>query len=211
MDAPWKRARFILALAALALGAVPAASAAQAAPAVDCDSFADGQQEVPIVMVTSPAPGTVLPAGPLTIQGAALDCHADSGIGISRVSVFLGKRDAGGLHLGDAVLREPSPIQVLPADQYAKVGWTLAVPAPANVGQLNELYVYARSDVNNAEAVVAVPISGAIETTPTPVPTAVPVPTPAPAMDNTPADPPQLAPETDEAPPIDETAAGEET
>jgi hypothetical protein len=187
MHALFERTCFALAVTASGLASVLATlSAYTAQPAgqaasnvsVDRDRFADGQHEVPIVVVTKPTPGTTLPAGPMIIQGAALDCHADSGTGISRVSVFLGRRDGGGLHLGDAVLQGPNPIQVLPADQYAMVGWTLDASAPLKAGQVNELYVYAFSEVTNVETVVAVPVmgsggTGAIGTIP-PTPTAEP-------------------------------------
>jgi hypothetical protein len=215
MLALFKRVSYALTLAALGLGGVPATlgvHAAQqvAAPvSVDCDSFADGQHEVPIVVVTKPSPGTTVPAGALTIQGAALDCHADVGTGINRVAVYLGRRETGGVHLGDAALRGPSPIQVLPADQYASVGWSLNASAPLKPGQVNELYVYARSELTNAESVVAVPIMGggpAAEAAaapsspaPPPVPTASPAHGPAemPA-NNIPTDLPQLPPQPDQ-------------
>jgi hypothetical protein len=185
----FKRAGFVLGLGLGIWPATPGAQAAQAtgqvaAPvSVDCDRFEDGQHEVPIVIVTKPGPGTTLPAGALTVQGAALDCHADVGTGINRVSVFLGRRDAGGLHLGDAVLHGPTPITVLPADQYASAGWNLNATAPLKAGQVNELYVYARSELTSAETVVAVAVMGggdAGETTPA---APRPAPTPAPATD----------------------------
>jgi hypothetical protein len=231
LRALFKRTSFALAVTAFGLAAVPATLSAQAAQptgqaasniSVDCDRFADGQHEVPIVVVTKPIPGTILPAGPVIIQGAALDCHADSGTGISRVAVFLGQRDAGGLHLGDAVLRGPNPIQVLPADQYALVGWTLDAPAPLKAGQVNELYVYARSEVTNVETVVVVPVmggagAGAIGTTP-PIPTAEPAAAPGGAeggtQDGDPANTPANNIPTDlaELPPQpDEEAAAVET
>jgi hypothetical protein len=227
MRFPFNRTGVPVAVTWLALTAVPPTLSAQATPpagqattnvSIDCDRFADGQHEVPIVVVTKPSPGTILPVGPVTIQGAALDCHADVGTGISRVSVFLGRRDAGGLHLGDAVLRGPSPIQVLPADQYSMVGWTLDAPAPLKAGQVNELYVYARSDVTDVETVVAVPVMGGGGTGATgaqpPAPTTEPAAAPggdaeagAPGGDpahipvnNMPTDLPELPPEPDGGP-----------
>jgi hypothetical protein len=208
-----RRASFALAVSALGMGMLPSALRAQPAGqatdvSVDCDKFADGQHEVPIVVVTKPSAGTTLPAGLLAIQGAALDCHADVGTGISRVAIYLGRRDAGGLHLGDAVLRGPNPIPVLPADQYARVGWSLDAPAPLKAGQVNELYVYARSDVTNVETVVTVPIvgAGAAEAIATPQPTPAPPSAPQVPANNIPVDLPELAPEPDEAPPVDEMA-----
>src|SRR2546423_1705481 len=150
------RARWALVIT-LALAASPGSSLAQGTPprqpagqasqnvSVDCDQFADGVHEVPILVVTSPVPGATLSPENVTIQGFAADCHVDVGAGINRVSVFLGGRDAGGIYLGDAALRAPSPIPVLPADQYqGKSGWVLKVQAPLKPGELNELFVYAR-------------------------------------------------------------------
>jgi hypothetical protein len=235
MHALFKRTSFALAVTAFGVAGLPttlgvhaAQPAGQAAPnvSIDCDRFEDGQHEVPIVVVTKPTPGTTLPAGPMIVQGAALDCHADAGDGISRVSVFLGRRDAGGLHLGDASLRGPNPIPVLPADQYAMVGWTLEAPAPLKTGQVNELYVYARSEVTNMETVVTVPVMGGGgpgATGPTlqaPIPTAAPVTAPGGTeagttgggaatvpVNNIPTDLPELPPQLDEGQAPDEPPA----
>src|SRR5882762_7794170 len=74
---------------ALAQGVPPRQPAGQAAQnvSVDCDQFADGVHEVPIVVVTSPAPGATLSPENVTLQGFAADCHVDIGAGINRVSV----------------------------------------------------------------------------------------------------------------------------
>src|SRR3982074_2739381 len=121
MHARLIRASFAL-LIALGLAASPGSSLAQGVPprqpagqasqnvSVDCDQFADGVYEVPIVVVTSRAPGATLPPENVPTQGFAADCHVDVGAGINRVSVFLGGREAGGIFLGDAALRSPSPI-----------------------------------------------------------------------------------------------------
>jgi hypothetical protein len=151
---------------ALAQGAPPRQPAGQANQnvAVDCDQFADGVHDGPIVVVTSPTPGATLFPDNITIQGFAADCHVDIGAGINRVSVFLGGRDAGGIYLGDAALRGPSPIPVVPADQYqASSGWVLKVQAPLKPGELNDLFVYARSELTNIETSVKLPIMAAPE------------------------------------------------
>jgi hypothetical protein len=130
---------------------------------------------VPIVVVTSPAPGATMSPDNVTVQGFAADCHVDVGAGINRVSVFLGGREAGGIFLGDAALRAPSPIPVLPADQYqANSGWVLKVQAPLKPGELNELFVYARSELTNIETAVKLPIMGA-GGTPSPAPEPAPL------------------------------------
>jgi hypothetical protein len=149
----------ISAIAVIALSA-PGLSAAQQL-AFDCDSLSDGEQAVPIVLVTGPTPGATLVPGELTVQGAAFDCHADVGSGINRVAVFLGRREGGGLHLGDAALRRSSPLRVEPADQYAAVGWTLTAQAPLTPGKINELFVYARSELTHLETVITVSVLGA--------------------------------------------------
>jgi hypothetical protein len=181
---------------------------------IDCDIFADGVHEVPIIVVTTPAAGaTVPPAGDLTLQGVAVDCHVEVGAGINRVSAYLGQREAGGIYLGDAALRRPNPITVLPADQYGGVsGWILNAKAPLKAGELNDLFIYARSEMTQRETSVRLPLIGAGSppTQPaaaTPIPTDMPAavppasnappeaivpapaaePTPAPADDNPPA------------------------
>jgi hypothetical protein len=179
--------------------------------------LADGEHPLPIILVTGPTPGATLMPGDVTIQGAAFDCHADVGSGINRVAVFLGRREAGGLHLGDATLRRPSPIRVEPADQYSTIGWTLTAAAPLKPGQVNELYVYARSELTNVEAVIAVPLTGGVQgadavtaplvpANPTPPP---PIPAEAAGMaddrgtapgNNIPTDIPETPPEPDEPP-----------
>jgi hypothetical protein len=191
-------ARCALLVTTLSIGAVPVYAATagsrpvagsihrQAAqPAgVDCDLLPD-TSEGPIVVVTAPTPGTTLAPGTLTIQGAAFDCAAEIGAGVDRVSVFLGRRDAGGLHLGEATLSGPNPIRVLPADQYSSVGWTLTAAVPLQPGQASELYVYAHSDVNGRETAIALPVTsrGTAESTATPSP-ALATPVPTPVQDN---------------------------
>jgi hypothetical protein len=145
-------------------GAAPSQSAGQASQnaSIDCDHFADGVHEVPIVVVTSPAPGDTVAPDNVTIQGFAADCHVDAGAGINRVAVFLGSREAGGMLLGEATLRGPSPIPVVPADQYASIsGWVLKAQAPLKPGEANDLFVYARSELTNVETSVKLPVIGA--------------------------------------------------
>jgi hypothetical protein len=160
----------------------PAGQAAQNV-SVDCDIFADGVHEVPILVVTGPAPGATLSQDSVVVQGAAVDCHVDIGAGINRVSVFLGRREAGGIFLGDATLKAPTPIPILPADQYAAgSGFVLRGQAPLKPGAVNELYIYARSELTNIETAVMLPVVGA-GVSPAPTPPAgnrPPAPTPAP-------------------------------
>jgi hypothetical protein len=160
------------------LGGIQRESAQQAA--IDCDLLPDVSPG-PIVVVTAPTPGTTLAAGTLTIQGAALDCAADVGTGVDRVSVFLGGRDAGGLHLGEATLGEPNPIRVAPVDQYSSVGWSLKTAVPLKPGQVNDVYVYARSKQTSVETMVSLPVVGGTGDTAGTASPAPATPTPIPA------------------------------
>lgn len=190
------RAVWALILTVPSLGTVTTVALAQPTPArppglagqnisIDCDVFADGVHEVPIIVVTSPAAGATAPPGELTLQGIAVDCHVDVGAGINRVSVYLGSREAGGTHLGDATLKQPNPIPVLPPDQYQNVsGWVFKTNAPLKAGELNDLVLYARSELTNRETPVTLQLRGAGAPTPTPAPT----PTAAPAAPSAPAE-----------------------
>lgn len=177
MHTPFTPAHFAALIATLTIGASPAGQQV----AVDCDVLPDVSHG-PVVVVTTPSAGTTLAAGTLTVQGAAFDCAADVGTGVDRVSVFLDRRDAGGLHLGEATLRQPNPIHVAPADQYSSVGWTLTAAVPLKPGQVNNLYVYARSSLTSLETEVALPIvgGGAADSPPTTSPAPFP-PSPTPA------------------------------
>src|SRR5918911_2064841 len=96
MKARGRWAPFVPALLAVA-GCMLTFSGASADQATifDCDTLADGQHPAPFVIVTSPGPSAALLPGGLSLQGAAFDCHAELGAGISQVSVFLGPREAG--------------------------------------------------------------------------------------------------------------------
>jgi hypothetical protein len=203
---------------------VPRQPAGQTAQdvSIDCDIFADGVHEVPLVVVTSPPPAATLPPDDMVIQGAAVDCHVDIGAGINRVAVFLGRREAGGILLGEAALRAPSPISILPADQYAaSSGFLFKGQAPLKAGEMNELYIYARSELTNIETSVMLPVVGAGSAAapppkpadspadsppaPGPPPAAEPAPTAAPPEQDVPpaAEAPVEEPPAEEPPPTE--------
>jgi hypothetical protein len=106
----------------------------------------------------SPSPGAlVAPESTLTL--AAFDCHADTGIGVDRVAIFLGTRGEGGLHLGDAQGGAPTGLRVAPATQYGTAGWTLSVPkAVSSMPTTQTLSVYAHSTVSGKETQLTIPI-----------------------------------------------------
>jgi hypothetical protein len=80
------------------------------------------------------------------MQGQAFDRAARSGSGVDRVSVFVDDRDAGGQHVGDAVL-----------GQAAATAFSLTADLSRSSGK-HTLFVYARSSVTGHETVVSFPI-----------------------------------------------------
>jgi hypothetical protein len=140
--------------------------------AFDCDAGSDVPTTGPTLVVVDPSPGEVLRPGGQVIRGAAFDCHADEGIGVDRVSVYLGSREAGGVLLGDATLGAPTGLRVLPVTQFASAGWTLPLPATVRSvqGPGDTLSVYARSTVTGKETVLAITVSVQEATAPAPAP-----------------------------------------
>jgi hypothetical protein len=160
--------RFGSGLALAILLSVPALSAG-----------AHPQPPVPTLDIGNPSPGDLLTPGSMVIQGMAYDETAETGVGVDRVSLFLGNRDEdnGALFLGDARLGLTSSEMVLKEEcsngisllcpagaargdaQFAFAGWSLKTPALKNTGQNTELYVYARSSVSGVEAVEVIPVT----------------------------------------------------
>jgi hypothetical protein len=132
----------------------------------------------PTVDVTNPKPRDQLTPGTMMIHGIAFDDSAERGLGVDRVSVFLGNRDDdnGALFLGHATLGLASPqiplkeectngtSPLCPAGmpkgdpQFAFAGWSVKTPVLKKVQQA-AIYVYARSSVSGVEAVKVVPVS----------------------------------------------------
>src|SRR5712692_9365923 len=141
----------------VALGLLAAPAFAQV-NSWDCDAGGDVVTTGPTVVMLSPSPGALLaPESKLTL--AAFDCHADTGIGVDKVSIFLGMRGEGGLHLGDAQGGAPTGVRVVPASQFGFAGWTLSVPsAVSSMSNAQVLSVYAHSTVSGKETVLSIPI-----------------------------------------------------
>jgi hypothetical protein len=95
----------------------------------------------------------------MIIQGIAYHDSAEHGTGVDRVSVFLGDRDEGGIHLGDATLGPHNPQSVEGGDaQFAQAGWRLRTPALKGSGEQRDLTVYARSSVSGIETAEVIPV-----------------------------------------------------
>src|SRR5712692_2009893 len=175
----------------------------------DCDAGGDVPTTGPTVVILAPSPGALLaPESKLTV--AAFDCHADAGIGVDKVSIFLGLRGEGGIHLGDAQGGAPAGVRVVPATQFGSAGWTLNVPsAVASMSNAQVLSVYAHSTVSGKETQLTIPIRiGQVPAPAQPAPTAPDPPAVAPDTgmvgnppETAPGTPPAMLPEEDEEEP----------
>jgi hypothetical protein len=145
----------------LALVAVNAAAAPAGAAEASCPANA------PVLELANPHPGDVLPNGHIVISGLAFDPAAASGVGISRVDLFLGARDSGGVIIGSAA--PASPVFEIMAD----------IPDATTGGR--DFVAYTYSTANGHETSVSVPvfIGAAPTATPTGSSAAAPVAPPA--------------------------------
>ena len=191
----------------LALGLVATPASAQV-NGWDCDAGGDVPTTGPTVVILAPSPGALLaPESKLTV--AAFDCHADTGIGVDKVAIFLGLRGEDGIHLGDAQGGAPTGVRVVPATQFGSAGWTLSVPsAVVNMSNAQVLSVYAHSTVSGKETVLSIPIKiGQIAAPAQPAPSAPDLPAVAPETvvivnppEIGPGMPPDMLPEEEEPP-----------
>jgi Big-like domain-containing protein len=133
--------------------------AAQTAPA------SSTVESCPVLSVGNPNPGDNIKAGGLVISGEAFDPASQSGAGISRVDLFLGERDQGGLFLGTAV---PG------ANATDPRAWSVEVTVPSNFANNIDFAAYAISSVTGSETAVTFPI--VVGTLPRPVGLITPTP-----------------------------------
>jgi hypothetical protein len=126
------------------------------------------------IELENPQPGdTLLTGTQVVMNGIAFDTGSTSGPGISSVTIYLGARDAGGTSLGTATLGQPNP-RAAPGSPLATAGFTLRTPALPSGSGARSIFVYARSQIGNAEGVLEVPVF--LNTAPTPVRGQVPTP-----------------------------------
>ena len=113
----------------------------------------------PTLDIANPGPGDVLIPGSILISGVAYDDNAEEGVGVDRVSLFLGDRDEGGLFLGDAKLGLHNPEAVEGGDpQFERAGWRLQTPALKGPDREVVLCFYARSSVSGVETMEEIPV-----------------------------------------------------
>ena len=135
----------LVALAPAVAPTPPPNVAAAPAPAILTAPIQPGPSLV--LSVANPQPNDLLPKGRYVMQGQAFDRAATSGTGVDRVSVFVDDRDAGGQHLADANLGQPTATGFTVSADFSRVSGT------------HSLYVYARSSVTGKETVVNFPVS----------------------------------------------------
>jgi hypothetical protein len=144
-------------------------------------TVAHPQPPAPTLEVANPGDGEMLTPGRMIIYGIAYDDSAETGIGVDRVSVFLGDRDEENqaIFLGDAQLGLANPQRVFKEEcephgrslvlcpegtekgdpQFDLAGWRLVTSVIKATGKEASLHVYARSSVSGVEAVETVKVT----------------------------------------------------
>jgi hypothetical protein len=139
------------------------------------------QPPAPTLDIANPGDGEMLTPGRMIIQGVAYDDSAETGVGIDRVSVFIGDRDEDNQaeFLGDARLGLLNSQKVFKEEcepetrsfvlcpegrekgdsQFDLAGWSLLTPVLKGTGKEVLLFIYARSSVSGAEVVETVKVT----------------------------------------------------
>jgi hypothetical protein len=113
----------------------------------------------PVLRVDNPKSGDLLPVGDTIINGVAFDPGAPAGTsGVDQVTIFNGRREAGGRFLGSGTTGASGN-----TDAFAvKASVTL------NMNGAGTLAVYAHSSITGQESVVTIPVFFGTPPTPTP-------------------------------------------
>jgi hypothetical protein len=122
----------------------------------------------PVLDLANPSAGEVVLSGDYIISGMAFDPSATDGSGISKVDLFLGSRDEGGLFLGEAVPGAGS-MQATADTRLAQDGFQIKVTMPTSATGGHNLYVYTMA-TSGQESVTTVPIYVGAAPAPTPRP-----------------------------------------
>jgi len=128
----------------------------------------------PVLQIANPGPGSVVSSGDYWISGSAYDPTSTQGSGVSRVDLFLGDRDEGGIFLGSAVPGQDVLEGLTTGSTTAQDSFQVKVSLPSTVSGDHDLHAYAYSGLTGETTVVAFPIYIAVA--PTPMATAAPAP-----------------------------------
>jgi hypothetical protein len=131
---------------------------------------------LPVVQLANPSSGDVLATGDYIVTGTAYDPAATEGAGVSRVDLFLGRREAGGTFLGSAVPGEDTITNVTPDSRLAQTGFQITVTLPTAATGGADFVAYAYSSVTGREASVIAPIYIGAAAAPTPLTDEAPQP-----------------------------------
>jgi len=123
----------------------------------------------PVLDLANPSAGEVVLNGDYIVSGMAFDPNATEGSGISRVDLFLGNRDEGGLFLGEAVPGSSDAMSSTAGTRLAQDGFQIKVTMPTGVSGGHNLYVYTMA-TSGQESVTTVPIYVGQPPAPTPRP-----------------------------------------
>jgi hypothetical protein len=129
----------------------------------------------PVLEIANPGPGALVPSGDIVISGMAFDPAATEGAGVTRVDLFLGDRDQGGLYLGSAVPGQNVMEGLTPGSPVATQSFQVTVLIPSTLSGGTDLRAYAESTLTGKETIVSLPIYLAIAPTPMAMPAPAPV------------------------------------
>jgi hypothetical protein len=121
----------------------------------------------PILTLGNPNPGDTMASGGLVISGGAFVQGADPFPGVTRVDLFFGPRDQGGMFLGSAVPGSGSA---------GPTSWSVEVTVPNNLNRSSTFNAYAiaangqETSISFAVFVGIPPTRSGAGPTPTPVP-----------------------------------------
>lgn len=122
----------------------------------------------PVLELANPAPGALLSSGDIIVSGTAYDPAANQGAGISRVDLFLGSRDEGGIFLGSAVPGEDILPGVTPGSALGQTAFQLKVTLPSTPTGGQAIHAYAYSSLTGKTTELSMPVFVSIEPTATP-------------------------------------------
>jgi hypothetical protein len=120
-------------------------------------------QDCPVLQLGNPNPGDLLPPGGYIVSGFAFDPAGPQGVGIQRIELFLGPRDAGGQILGTATAVDH------PLDPSHAFQIEVMIP---QVQRSQDFVAYAYSAITSAQTSVTVPVNIGAVPLPTPHTTA---------------------------------------
>ena len=151
------RGRRSVGLASLAVVAFAIVGTASLPASADQLAIATCPGGPPVLQLANPSPGDVLSQGDYIVSGLAFDPSADAGSGVSRIDLFLGQRDSGGLLLASAVPQNDRQ-------------WSIKATLPSTTTGQHDFVAYAISSVDGQETSISVPVYVGAAPTPTPIP-----------------------------------------